>query len=101
MLALAVIQLALAIYVRNTLLDAASEGARFAALADVQPNDGVQRTKTLIEAALGQAYAGEVTVEANGDLIEVRVRAKLPLVGFLGFDRTLEVTGHAARESLR
>ena len=38
-LALAVVQLALALHVRNTLLDAAAEGARYAALAGSSDGD--------------------------------------------------------------
>ena len=52
-LTLSVIQLGLALLIRNTVLDAAAEGARYAALADNGLDDGVQRTRDLITAALG------------------------------------------------
>ena len=42
--AMGVFQLGLALYVRNTLISAASEGARYGARADAQPGDGVGRT---------------------------------------------------------
>ena len=45
MLTLAVVQLALALHVRNTVIDAAAEGARFASLAGSSPADGVARTR--------------------------------------------------------
>ncbi|MET0782884.1 MAG: TadE/TadG family type IV pilus assembly protein, partial [Leifsonia flava] len=47
-LALAVVQLALALHVRNTVIDAAAEGARYAALADNTLADGEERTRMLI-----------------------------------------------------
>ena len=65
-LTVSVLQLALALHVRNTVLDAASEGARFAALADNAPADGVARCRTLIALAIGGDYARDVTVVDRG-----------------------------------
>ena len=42
-LTLSVIQLGLALHIRNTVIDAAAEGARFGSLADNQLADGVAR----------------------------------------------------------
>jgi len=103
-LALAVLQLALALHIRNTVLDAAAEGARYGALADNAPADAVPRTVDLITTAVGPAYAADVTVR-EGELmgvpsVIVTVRTTLPLVGLIGPDRVLEVQGHAARETL-
>ncbi len=101
-LALAVVQLALALHVRNTLLDAAAEGARYAALAGSSDITGVNRTKDLISAAVSADYARDVsaltTSIAGVPAIEVTVRATLPVVGLLGLERGLEVSGHAALE---
>lgn len=103
-LALAVVQLALALHVRNTLLDAAAEGARFAALAGAAPVDGTARTRDLISAVISPDYAGDVsagTTSIGGvPAIEVTVRATLPVIGLLGVERGLEVSGHAAIEAL-
>ncbi len=103
-LALAVLQLALALHIRNTALDAAAEGARYGALADNEPADAVQRTADLIATAVGPAYATDVTVREGEWMgvpsVIVTVRTTLPLVGLLGPDRALEVEGHAARETL-
>ena len=60
-LTLSVIQLALALHIRNTVIDAAAEGARYAALADSALPDGVARTRDLITVAIGAAYARDVT----------------------------------------
>ena len=103
-LTLSVMQFGLALHVRNTVIDAAGEGARVAALADNGRADGVRRTTDLLAVALGDAYAGDVTA-AYGDFlghpaVSVTVRAPLPLLGLLGPDRMLEVTGHGAVETL-
>ncbi|MCU1412132.1 MAG: pilus assembly protein [Rhodoglobus sp.] len=103
-LTLGVIQLGLALLVRNTVIDAAAEGARFGALADNSPQDGVARTADLITTALGGRYAQDVTAATGSYLgqpaLIVTVRAPLPLVGLLG-PTALEVSGHAAVETLR
>lgn len=103
-LALAVMQLAMALHIRNTVLDAAAEGARFGALADNEPRDAVARTAELISTAVGPGYASEIEVREDSWMgapaVIVTVRTTLPLVGLLGADRALEVEGHAARETL-
>ena len=103
-LTLSVIQLGLALFIRNTVIDAAAEGARFGALADNSLGDGVARTTDLVTTALGPGYAKDVTA-ANGDYLGhpaviVTVRAPLPLIGLIGIDDGLEVSGHAALETL-
>lgn len=103
-LTLAVLQLGLALHVRNTVLDAAAEGARYGALADRGPADAAARTAELIALAVGDGYAHDISV-AEGEwhghpALVVSVRATLPLVGLLGADRALEVSGHAAIETL-
>jgi Flp pilus assembly protein TadG len=101
---LSVLQLGLALHVRNTVLDAAAEGARFAALADNTPGDGVARTRDLIATALGPGYANDVTATSGTYLehpaVTVTVRAPLPLLGLIGMENGLEVSGHAAKESV-
>jgi hypothetical protein len=104
MLSLSVIQLALALHIRNTVLDAASEGARFAALADSSLGEGVARSRDLITMAIGPGYAEDVTASYGRYLGHpstiVTVRTPLPLIGLFGIDGGLEVTGHAAVETL-
>jgi len=90
--------------VRNTVLDAAAEGARYGALADNTLADGASRTRDLITAAIGAGYAGDVTASAGSYLqhpaVSVTVRTPLPLIGLVGIDEGLEVTGHAAKETI-
>lgn len=105
LVALSVIQIALAMHVRTTLLDAAAEGARFGALADRVPADGVARTRELIAEAIGSEYATDVSVAAGSwrgfPTVEITVRAPLPVVGLLGVGDGIEVSGRAVREVLR
>jgi Flp pilus assembly protein TadG len=103
-LTLSVIQLGLVLLIRNTVLDAAAEGARFAALADNGLADGIERTSQLVTVALGPSYAQDVSAEFGSYLGHpaaiVTVRAPLPLIGLIGLERGLEVEGHAAVETL-
>ncbi len=102
LLCLAVVQLALALHIRNTIQDAAAEGARTAALAGATLHDGTERTRQLITMGLGPAYAEQITAgyaDVTGlQATEVRVVAPLPLIGLFGIESALEVTGHAALE---
>jgi Flp pilus assembly protein TadG len=103
-LTLSVIQLGLALLIRNTVVDAAAEGARFGALADNSLSDGVSRAADLITVALGPSYANDISARTGTYLgqpaVIVTVRAPLPLIGLVGIDGGLEVSGHAALETL-
>ncbi|WP_308799410.1 TadE/TadG family type IV pilus assembly protein [Agromyces silvae] len=103
-LVLAVLQLALGLHVRNTLADAAAEGARYRALVGVTDADGLHRTRELIASALTEEYARDVTLSRAGagaeTIIEVTVRAPLPAIGLLGPANAMEVTGRATVEPL-
>ncbi|WP_353828801.1 TadE/TadG family type IV pilus assembly protein [Agromyces sp. SYSU T0242] len=103
-LLLAVVQLALALHVRNTVLDAAAEGARYAALAGSSAASGVERTAALIRSAVPAASTSDISAEATTvegvPAIAVTVRTTLPVVGLIGPPRGLEVTGRAVIESL-
>ncbi|AEE46743.1 TadE family protein [Cellulomonas fimi] len=98
----AVVQLALVLHVRNTLVDCAAEGARYAALDGHEAADGVARTRSLVEQSLAPSYAQDVravrTTLGGVDVIEVTVRAPLPVVGLIGPRDALTVRGHAFAE---
>lgn len=104
MLTLAVLQLGLVMYVRNVVHDAAVEGAYYAALADTQPAEGVERTRSGITAAVGAAYAADVTASIGSALGHptsvITVRTTLPLLGLIGIPFALEVNAHAPTEEL-
>lgn len=99
---MAVVQVAVVLHVRNSLVDCAGEGARHAALADGSLAGGIDVTRRLIAADLSPAYAVDVTAgRARHDGLEtvvVRVRAPLPVLGLLGVGRMLTVEGHANGE---
>jgi hypothetical protein len=103
-LTLGVIQIALALHIRNTVADAASEGARWAALADSDLNAGRGRTAELIATAVGANYAADITARLlnwrGQPAVEVTVVTALPIIGLWGPAIPLEVSGHAAREVL-
>lgn len=98
---LGLIQVTLALHVRNTLVDCASEGARYGGLADRQPADGAARTRELLTLSLGAGYAGDVTarhsVRAGVPVVQVTVRAPVPAVGLWGPGQ-VTVRGHGMVE---
>lgn len=103
-LTLAVLQLGLAIYVRNVVHDAAAEGAHYAALADTSLEDGAERTRVAIARAVGDTYAQDVSVSRSEELgyptVAVRVSTTLPIIGLVGIPFALEVEADAPVESL-
>ena len=96
-----VLQLALALHVRNTLVDAAGEGARYGALVGRDGSDAEDRTEQLIASALSDRLAEDVTAATQQiggvQTVVVTVRAPLPVLGLVG-PRTLELSGHAVDE---
>ncbi len=101
---LAVLQLGLALHVRNTLTASAAEGARFAANADRDPAEGAAVARQLIRDSLADSFAGDVSggTETVGGVptVVVVVRARLPVFGLLGPPRGIVVRGHAFKEGL-
>ena len=98
-LCLAVVQIAGMIHVRNTLIDAASSGARFGALQDRTADDGLARTRELIGSSVSARYAEDVSYDyldtAEGRTLRITVRAQYPVLGVLGGLGELEVSGSA------
>lgn len=98
---LSIVQLALALHVRNTLIDAATNGARYGALANRSVEDGRQRTAMLISQSLNSGFAQDISASTSmvGDheLVEITVRTRVPLIGLLPNGWQLEVSGQAVR----
>ncbi|WP_285725386.1 TadE family protein [Psychromicrobium xiongbiense] len=97
---LSIVQLALVLHVRNTLIDAAASGARYGILMDRTPQEAVSRTQDLVGTALNPAFAREVS--ASEEMVDgvrtlkITVRAPLPFIGLFGPAGLLVATGHAA-----
>ena len=100
---LALVQLAVALHVRNTLVAAAAEGARYAAAADRSPDEGAEYTARLIEKTLPSAFAGDITAGyedvAGIPTVVVEVKTQLPVWGWIGPGGVLVVQGHAMEEA--
>ncbi|EYR63258.1 pilus assembly protein TadE [Actinotalea ferrariae CF5-4] len=100
---LGVLQVALALHVRATLVDCAAEGARYGALADRTPADGAARARELVAASLSPRFAEQVegsrAVLGGLDVVRVEIVAPLPVLGLLGPGGVVEVDGHALAEA--
>jgi Flp pilus assembly protein TadG len=95
---LGILQVALVLFVRNTLAAAASEGARLAATRDRGPADGAALTRAQISHAVSGRFAHDVTASEQGQTVEVTVRARVPALGIGGPSVELNVVGHAVEE---
>lgn len=99
---LAAFQVGFSLFVRNTLIADAAEGARFGARFDSSPAAGAQRTRQLIGASVSPRYGQHVTAReerrAGVTVVVVEVAAPLPVVGPFGPSQTLKVSAHAYKE---
>ena len=100
---LALVQLGLALHVRNTLVACAAEGARYGANADRDETDAAAHASVLVRAALADSFAEDVSAgraSVGGlDAVEVTITTRLPVLGLLGPPRALTVRGHALEEA--
>jgi Flp pilus assembly protein TadG len=102
---LALLQLGIDFYVRNVLAACVSDGARYAANADVANADlGAAAANEEISRSLGSRYA-TAYAPARQDVVDgapvatVEVRVRLPLLAwFLPAGPIVHVTGHALVE---
>jgi Flp pilus assembly protein TadG len=100
---LGILQVALVLFVRNTLASAASEGARLAATSDRGPAEGAALAREQIDTAVSGQFAQDVTARETtvdgAPGVEVTVRASVPALGIGGPAVDLVVTGHAVEEA--
>ena len=99
-LTLAIVQLALSLYVRNVVHDAAIDGAFYAALADTTVAEGEARVMTVVSRAINDSIVQEVWGSETDGTITMTVRATLPLVGFWGIAHGMEISAYAPVETL-
>jgi Flp pilus assembly protein TadG len=101
-LSAAVVQLGIALYVHNTLVSCAAEGARYGARADHDVLGAQSATRELVAESLSASYAGDVSVDEEWDdgvrTVVVHIRAPLPILGLFGAGRAMQATGHAYAE---
>lgn len=101
-LVLGLLQVGLVLHVRNTLVAAATEGARYGATVDRSPADGAARTRTQVREAVADRFAQEVSASRTTvdgvPVVVVRVRADVPPLGLWGPPVRLDVAGHAVQE---
>ncbi len=87
MMTITVVTILLANFTQMILLDSASEGARFAALADQNAESGCLRAKHMAESALGQIWnvqqACFMDVSVQPHVAKVELSAAIPGLGFL------------------
>ena len=99
--ALAVLQLALALHVRATLTSAAAEGARAAALAGSDLAAGERRARAILRENIAAGVVKDITVQREWHggalVISVEIEAALPLIGLYG-PTQMSVIGHALQE---
>lgn len=101
LIGLAVLQLVLALHVRNTLVSSAFEGARHGARADRTLDDGVQRSEEMARAALGEREiltTAAYGTEDGAAVVVVTIEASVPVVGLWG-PGTMQVQARAFDEA--
>ncbi|MDN5805944.1 MAG: pilus assembly protein [Brevibacterium sp.] len=98
------LQIGLVIHVRNTVIDSAIAGARQASLADQSMADGERLASELITVSVGERYAQSITVtsaqQGTVDVVEVRVRTPLPVVGLWGPAEVWDLSGRSIVEDV-
>lgn len=101
LVALAVLQLMLAIHVRTVITSAAIEGARVAALVDGDLTRAESRTRSILESNIAgtavQSISASRVTEGDNEMFAVVVVVELPLIGFYG-PTSMKLIGHALAE---
>jgi Flp pilus assembly protein TadG len=101
LVALAVLQLMLAIHVRSVVTSAAIEGARVAALVDGDLARAESRTRSILESNIAGAAVNSITAsqvtDGENKMFAMVVETELPLIGFYG-PTSMKLTGHALAE---
>lgn len=95
-----VFQVGLALHTRTLLVSVAAEGARYGANADVSdPGAVVARTRAAISTAFTPGYAAQANIKPTlGEVVQVRIRAPLPLFLLPTAPVELTVDAHALEE---
>ena len=101
-LVLGIVQLALVLYVRNTVARAASEGARHAAAWESTPTEGLLRAREQWSGAVAERFVASSRIEvvefAGAPAYRVVVDVAVPALGLGGPAVTFRVSGNAVIE---
>lgn len=101
-LVVAIMQVALVLYVRNTVALAASEGARHAATWGATPQDGLARAREQWSGAVSSRFVTATRVEtvefAGAPAYRLVVEVDVPALGLGGPGVGFEVSGSAVIE---
>ena len=96
-------QVALVMHVRNTLVAAASDGARSAAMLGSGTDAARDRAREVIGTTLADRYAESIeareSVVDGVVVVEVRIRADVPPLGLWGPRVPVSAEGHAVRQA--
>lgn len=99
---LGILQVALVLFVRNTMASAAAEGARYAATIDRDLHDGVAKTREQLHGVVSSRFAEDVRARPalvdGAPGVEVTVHAVVPALGLGGPAIELDVVAHAVEE---
>lgn len=106
---LAIAQVGLYLHMRNVVVASLAEGAREAANADRDCDDGLARARDLVAGAIGERVAAgltfdvppggcEVTTDGGAVLVRVRVHGPLPLLFPPVGSVSVNATAHAIEE---
>lgn len=101
-LVLGIAQVALVLHVKNTMVAAASDGARSAAMLNAGTGAAQDRAREVIRTTLADRYAGSVVARESDvggvAVVEVRIRGEVPPLGLWGPGVSVEAVGHAVRQ---
>ncbi len=105
-LTLAILQVAVYLYIRNVAAASVAEGARYAAAANVSSAAGASRARVLLGRGVGESASSQLSctgrqATGTGGIVTVEVRCDGALPVFfapLGDVLPLEVRGHAVKE---
>lgn len=98
---LMLIQVALTLYTKVVLVDAAGEGARVAGYLGSDLEAGIARTRALIqETDQDAAVTGRIFEAGGTQMIEIRIDASLPILGAFRLPGGLTAVGQGIVETL-
>jgi Flp pilus assembly protein TadG len=100
-LVLGIMQVALVMFVHNTMASAAHEGARRGATIDRGPGDAAALTRQQIRGAVADRFARDVSARdttVDGVPGVVHVHAVVPALGLWGPGVSVDGDGHAVKE---